>query len=162
MRSSGGIGIYIIGAVVLGLATNATTGETMQLRTDGNGGCTLPAGDYELNLSGNSLQPGPSTGAGPSAPAQPAVLIALLLPAVQKFGAGGATSSPLRLVERKYDRVIPGQSVRIKITMPKDGSGSLVDWGDGSAPVNVARSGTTPAGNPNGTGTVAQVGFIPR
>lgn len=157
-----GYGIYIIGAVVLGLATNTTTGETMQLRTDTNGGCTLPPGDYELMLSGNSLQPGPTTGAGPSAPAQPAVLVGLLLPAVQKLGAGGAMSSPLKIVERKYDRVIPGQSVRIKITMPKDGSGTLVDWGDGSPPVNVARSGTTPASNPNGTGTVAQVGLIPR
>lgn len=162
MASAGGIGIYIIGAVVLGLATDTTTGATMQLRTDANGTCTLPPGDYELNLSGNVLQPGPSTGAGPGALARPAVLISLLLPAVQKFGAGGATSSPLKLVERKYDRVIPGQSVRIKIIMPKDGSGTLVDWGDGSAPVNVARSGTTPASNPNGTGTVAQVGFIPR
>ena len=47
----------------------------------------------------------------------------------------------LHLVEHIYAPDTTAQTLRVRISMAKDGSGALVDWGDGTPVTDVKRDG---------------------
>ncbi len=84
-------------------------------------------------------------------PPRPPVKVALLLPvepraAVEAINAGGrpprvGEKDRLHLVEHIYAPDTTAQTLRVRISMAKDGSGALVDWGDGTPITDVKRDG---------------------
>ena len=75
----------------------------------------------------------------------------LLLPiepraTVEALNAGGrpprvGEQDRLHLVEHIYAPDTTAQTLRVKITLAKDGRGALVDWGDGTPVTDVKRDG---------------------
>ncbi|MDI1287496.1 MAG: hypothetical protein PSV46_24135 [Reyranella sp.] len=65
----------------------------------------------------------------------PSVTVSLVVPAMPGAAPRG------NLVAHTYSRIDPNKDIRAKITIPKDGSGAIVDWGDGTPPINVVRQG---------------------
>lgn len=84
----------------------------------------------------------------------PRVTVSLLVPAMPGGGVRG------NLVMHTYSRIDPRKDIGAKITVPRDGTGTIVDWGDGTPPVNVMREGWSVE---IGTGrdTVGKVSFVP-
>ncbi len=88
----------------------------------------------------------------------PSVTVSLVIPVAPGGGARG------NLVAHTYSRVDPNKDIRTKITVPRDGSGAIVDWGDGTPPVNVVRTGW-PIDVGGGRGPVETTGtisFVPK
>ena len=83
----------------------------------------------------------------------PSVTVSLVIPVAPGGGARG------NLVVHTYSRVDPNKDIRTKITVPRDGSGAIVDWGDGTPPVNVVRDGW-PIDVGGGRGPVETIGTI--
>jgi hypothetical protein len=133
-----------------------------KLRTDGTGNFTLgalPTGNYDIELSGTSLEHAisasiakqPSGDTGPKGPANIiAVLIALLLPSVEPTSPvwkpnnpapGLTTSSGSVLVQHEFSHATPNQGVHIKFRVGKNGAAMTIDWGDGTPVMDVGREG---------------------
>lgn len=86
------------------------------------------------------------------------VTVSLVVPAVPGSGPRG------NLVVHTYSRRDPGKDIRARISVPKDGGGAIVDWGDGTPPVNVVRDGW-PLDVGSGKGpieTIGTVSFVPK
>lgn len=87
----------------------------------------------------------------------PRVTVSLLIPATPGGGARG------NLIMHTYSRVDPNKDIRTKITVPKDGGGAVVDWGDGSPPVNVVRDGLPiDVGGRGPVDTIGKISFVPK
>ncbi len=90
----------------------------------------------------------------------PSVTVSLVIPAAPGGGTRG------NLVVHTYSRVDPTKDIRTRITVPKDGSGAIVDWADGTPPVNVVRQGwPIDVGGGGGRGpvdTIGTVSFVPK
>ena len=105
--------------------TRKSGGGVTQIKTDGKGNFTLgdlAPGDYAIELSGRSLEPAIDKLVGKQQPGGtgangPAILIALLLPAVQAAREAGSrrADAPASavLVERAFARGTPDQVVHI-------------------------------------------------
>jgi hypothetical protein len=147
-------------------ATNKAGGPASRVVTDGNGGFNfgkLAAGSYTLEPlwgnggaggaggagSGRGPEPlfgtGGAGGAGAArggpnvaGPQPQAVLIALLLPAVQK--TGDHTPGAVGIVRMTNVRA----NLRINVTVGKDGSVTSFDWGDGKGPVDLRKEAAIP------------------
>lgn len=88
----------------------------------------------------------------------PSVTLSLVVPAAPGSGPRG------NLVVHTYSRLDSGKDIRARISVPKDGGGAMVDWGDGTPPVNVVRDGW-PINVGGGRGpveTVGTVSFVPK
>ena len=89
----------------------------------------------------------------------PSVTVSLVIPAAPGGGTRG------NLVVHTYSRVDPAKDIRTRITVPKDGSGAIVDWGDDTPPVNVVRQGWPIDVGGGGRGpvdTIGTVSFVPK
>lgn len=106
-------------------------GMVTSVKTNGRGVFSmgkLAPGRYILKLSGKDISLPNTGGTNPQS-----ILIGLLLPAVQKA--------------RVVEHAIPGNtppdklSLRVALTVGKDGSVMALDWGDGKGPVDLAKEG---------------------
>ena len=89
----------------------------------------------------------------------PSVTVSLVVPAAPGGGTRG------NLVVHTYSRIDPNKDIRTKITVPKDGSGAIVDWGDGTPPVNVVRQGwpiDVGGGGKGPVDTIGTISFVPK
>ena len=83
----------------------------------------------------------------------PSVTVSLVLPAAPGAGPRG------NLVVHTYSRLDPRNDIRARISIPRDGGGAIVDWGDGTPPVDVVRDGW-PVNVGGGRGPVETVGTV--
>lgn len=89
----------------------------------------------------------------------PSVTVSLVIPAAPGGGTRG------NLVVHTYSRIDPNKDIRTRITVPRDGSGAIVDWGDGTPPVNAVRQGWPIDVGGGGRGpvdTIGTVSFVPK
>ena len=122
-----------VGGTPVGLERDPGNTLVTSVQTDGRGHFSfgkLAPGRYALKLSGKDISL-PTTGE-----AKPqAILISLLLPAVQKA----------RVVEHAIplngDIPVDKLSLRVALTVGKDGNVTALDWGDGKGPVDPASEG---------------------
>jgi len=130
-----------------------SAGKQTQIRSNDKGQFSLgplAAGVHDVALAVGDLQralPGGDTKRRPS------VTVSLVIPA-----PGGRTRG--NLVVHTYSRVDPKKDIRPKITVPRDGGGTVVDWGDGTPPVNVVRDGWPIDVGGGGRGPVDTIGTI--
>lgn len=83
----------------------------------------------------------------------PSVTVSLVLPAAPGAGARG------NLVVHTYSGLAPNEDIRARISIPRDGGGAIVDWGDGTPPVDVVRDGW-PVNVGGGRGPVDTIGTV--
>ncbi len=83
----------------------------------------------------------------------PSVTVSLVLPAAPGAGPRG------NLVVHTYSGLDPAKDVRARISIPRDGGGAIVDWGDGTPPVDAVRDGW-PVNVGGGRGPVDTVGTV--
>ena len=83
----------------------------------------------------------------------PSVTVSLVLPAAPGAGPRG------NLVVHTYSRLAPNEDIRARISIPRDGGGAIVDWGDGTPPVDAVRDGW-PVNVGGGRGPVDTVGTV--
>jgi len=83
----------------------------------------------------------------------PSVTVSLVLPATPGAGPRG------NLVVHTYSGFAPNQDIRARISIPRDGGGAIVDWGDGTPPVDALRDGW-PVNVGGGRGPVETVGKV--
>ena len=137
-----------------GSATQATTNERGFFPLGGarkaGGPAEAPTTAITINLPANPDLKGNTANWGTGT--LPSVLIALLLPAVQK----AREATPMVQV----GHVFIGSPSRATVTIKRNGDRTTVDWGDGSPPTDVAREGRAiPAtGNSNALGRIIFVG----
>lgn len=89
----------------------------------------------------------------------PSVTVSLVIPAAPSGGTRG------NLVVHTYSRIDPNKDIRTRITVRRDGSGAIVDWGDGTPPVNMVRQGWPIDVGGGGRGpvdTIGTVSFVPK
>jgi hypothetical protein len=115
------------------VGVTATVGGTVkQLRTDVRGVTSvgvLGPGTHDLIIPASDLQPKGGT-AGPGS----GVLVSIIQP--------GGQGSTQQLVEFVYRPTAVTQGVRVKISVPPEGRGGVVDWGGGARQVDTVRDGT--------------------
>ena len=83
----------------------------------------------------------------------PSVTVSLVLPAAPGAGPRG------NLLVHTYSRLDPKKDIRARISVPRDGGGAIVDWGDGTPPVNAVRDGW-PVNVGGGRGPVDTIGTV--
>ena len=120
----------------------------------------LSSGVRDLTLPFATLRRAQSDGAQRDGTKRrlPSVTVSLVVPAAPGSGPRG------NLVVHTYSRLDPGKDIRARISIPKDGGGAIVDWGDGTPPVNVVRDGW-PLDVGGGRGpaeTIGTVSFVPK
>lgn len=138
-------------------------GKSTQVRSNGKGQFSLgvlAAGVHDVTLAVGDLQRALPDGG--TKRRLPSVTVSLVIPA----GPGRVTRG--NLVVHTYSRVDPKKDIRTKITVPRNGGGTIVDWGDGTPPVNVVRDGwPIDVGGGGGGGrtpvdTIGTVSFVPK
>ncbi|WP_422034635.1 hypothetical protein [Reyranella sp.] len=118
-------------------------GSALTQSTGGDGTSTLGVltpGTHSVTLDTKKLLDVRLPGGSGSEPAQPAgILIALLLPAVQKLGEAPQPTT----VEHSFPRsfLANARELLIDIIVPEGGGSPKVDWGDGSPQTDVGRDG---------------------
>ena len=83
----------------------------------------------------------------------PSVTVSLVLPAAPGAGPRG------NLVVHTYSQLDPKKDIRARISVPRDGGGAIVDWGDGTPPVDAVRDGW-PVNVGGGRGPVETIGTV--
>ena len=83
----------------------------------------------------------------------PSVTVSLVIPAAPGAGPRG------NLLVHTYSRLDPKKDIRARISVPRDGGGAIVDWGDGTPPVNAVRDGW-PVNVGGGRGPVDTIGTV--
>lgn len=141
------------------VSTDSSGRRVAQVKTDEKGQFSLgplAPGVRDVTFAVGDLQRAlPGTGGKTRLPK---VTVSLLIPTTPGGGARG------NLIMHTYSRVDPNQDIRTKITVPKDGSGVVVNWGDGSPSQNVVREGW-PRDVGNGRGpvdTIGKISFVPK
>ena len=141
------------------VSTDGSGGARTQVRTNDKGQFsfgTLSPGVRDVSFAFADLKRAlPGGGAGKRLPT---LTVSLVVPATPGGGTRG------NLVMHTYARVDPTKDIRTRITVPKDGSGTVIDWGDGTPPVNTVRDGW-PVDVGNGRGpvdTIGKVSFVPK
>lgn len=141
------------------VSTDGSGGARTQVRTNDQGQFsfgTLSPGVRDVSFAFADLKRAlPGGGAGKRLPT---LTVSLVVPAAPGGGTRG------NLVMHTYSRVDPTKDIRTRITVPKDGSGTVIDWGDGTPPVNTVRDGW-PVDVGNGRGpvdTIGKVSFVPK
>jgi hypothetical protein len=88
----------------------------------------------------------------------PSVTVTLVVPSMPGAAPRG------NLVAHTYTRIDPNKDIRTRITVPKDGSGAVVDWGDGTPSINVVREGwPVDVGKERGPiDTTGTISFVPK
>lgn len=138
------------------VSTGGSGGKQTQVRSNEKGQFSLgplAPGVHDVAFGVGGARQG--TGAKKSLPK---VTVSLLVPAMP----GGAPR--LNFIAHTYSRIDSNKDIRAKITVPKDGSGAIVDWGDGTRPVNVVRDGQ-PIDVGKGQGaidTIGKISFVPK
>lgn len=118
------------------------SGVSLQIKTDAKGNASLgklsPGATYDLVISGKEIEPaldriaGGKTNSGTAQPQKIiAVLVALLLPAVQKI-----ETIPSEFSSRAFARGSKDQAIHLTLAVAKDGM-MTADWGDGSGKQSV-------------------------
>lgn len=134
-------------------------GKQTQVRSNDKGQFSLgplAAGVHDVTLSLGDLQRALPDGG--TKRRLPSVTVSLVIPS-----AGGGTRG--NLVVHTYSRVDPKKDIRPKITVPRDGGGTIVDWNDGTPPVNVVRDGwpvDVGGGGRTPVDTIGTVSFVPK
>lgn len=83
----------------------------------------------------------------------PSITVSLVIPAAPGAGARG------NLLVHTYSRLDPKKGIDARITVPRNGGGATVDWGDGTPPVNAVRDGW-PVNVGGGRGPVDTIGTV--
>lgn len=134
------------------VATDDKGGNRTQIRTDGKGQFslgTLAPGVRDLALPLADLQRALPAGTK----RLPSVTVSLVVPAAPGAGPRG------NLVVHTYVRPDPKKDIRARITVPRNGGGTIVDWGDGTPPVDTVRDGW-PVNVGGGRGPVDTIGTV--
>lgn len=134
------------------VSTDDKGGNRTQVRTDGKGQFslgTLSPGVRDIALPLADLQRALPEGTK----RLPSVTVSLVIPAAPGTGPRG------NLVVHTYVRPDPKKDIRARISVPRDGGGAIVDWGDGTPPVNSVRDGR-PVDVGGGRGPVDTIGTI--
>ncbi|WP_439611786.1 hypothetical protein [Reyranella sp.] len=134
------------------VSTDDKGGNRTQLRTDGKGQFslgTLAPGVRDIALPLADLQRALPTGTR----RLPSVTVSLVVPAAPGAGPRG------NLVVHTYVRPDPKKDIRARITVPRNGGGTIVDWGDGTPPVDTVRDGW-PVNVGGGRGPVDTIGTV--
>lgn len=134
------------------VSTDDKGGNRTQLRTDGKGQFslgTLAPGVRDVVLPLADLQRALPTGTK----RLPSVTVSLVVPAAPGAGPRG------NLVVHTYVRPDPKKDIRARITVPRNGGGTIVDWGDGTPPVDTVRDGW-PVNVGGGRGPVDTIGTV--
>lgn len=119
-------------------------GNSLQVKTDSKGdasiGKLMRGESYDIQISGKDLEPaldriaGGKTNSGTAQPQKIiGVLVALLLPAVQKIGTIPSESS-----SRAFARGSKDQAIHLTLAVAKDGK-LTADWGDGSGKQSIGQ-----------------------
>lgn len=143
---------------VLVVSTDGSGGTRTEVRTDNKGQFSigqLPSGVRDVTFPVATLQRAQPDGGKRRLPS---VTVSLVIPAAPGGGPRG------NLVVHTYSRIEPNKDIRARITVPRDGSGAIVDWGDGTPTVNVVRDGW-PINVGGGRGPVDAIGsvsFVPK
>ena len=138
------------------VSTGGSAGKETQVKSSEKGQFSLgplAPGVHDVVFGvGGALR---SAGAKKSSPK---VTVSLLVPAMP----GGPPR--LSFIAHTYSRIDSNKDIRTRITVPKDGSGVVVDWGDGTPPVNVVRGGLPiDVGKaPQPVDTIGKISFVPK
>ena len=138
------------------VSTGGSGGKQTQVRSNDKGQFSLgplAPGVHDVAFGVGGARQG--TGAKKSLPK---VTVSLLVPAMP----GGAPR--LNFIAHTYSRIDSNKDIRAKITVPKDGSGAVVDWGDGAPSVNVVRDGQPidVGKGPVPIDTIGKISFVPK
>ena len=134
------------------VSTDDKGGNRTPLRTDGKGQFSLgplAPGVRDIALPLADLQRALPTGTK----RLPSVTVSLVVPAAPGAGPRG------NLVMHTYVRPDPKKDIRARITVPRTGGGTIVDWGDGTPPVDTVRDGW-PVNVGGGRGPVDTIGTV--